>query len=146
MRVFLLALMILMLPVRGWTADVMGIQMATKMVSSHAVPESESQLNAITLLAINDQYTVPRADFYHQTSAQTATDCAGHAADAVAGPESTSDSHCGACAACQTCHSVAITSVAAPVAALAVASALQQVVSESFASAPAVLGQKPPIP
>lgn len=145
MRVFLLALMILMLPLRGWTADAMGIQMATEMVSSHAVPTSEYHQNAITIVAINDQSALASADFNHQTSAQTATDCAGHAADEAVGSGPASDSHCGACAACQTCHSVAITTVVTPVAALISASALQQIVSDSFASASPALSQKPPI-
>ena len=145
MRVFFLALMILLLPLRGWTADVMGVRMATERVSSHALPTSEQHQNAITIVAINDQSTLASADFHHQSSAQTSTDCAGHAADAAVGSGPASDSHCGACSACQTCHSVAITTVATPVSALISASALQQMVSDSFASAPAALSQKPPI-
>lgn len=145
MRVFFLALMILTLPIRGWTADVMGIQMAMEKASSHAVVASGHHQNAITIIAINDHSSGATVDFHPQISAQTANDCAGHAAAAVVGSGPASDSHCGACAACQTCHSVAITTAAAPVAPLLSASALQQIVSDSFASASPVLSQKPPI-
>ena len=145
MRVFLLILMMLLQPVRGWTADVMGVRMATELASKNAAPTSAQQVNTTIIVATNDQSTLASTDFYHQPSPQMSVDCAGHAADAAIGSSPESDSHCGACAACQTCHSVAIANVSTAVAGLMIASNLQQMVPDLFASAPAALSQKPPI-
>lgn len=125
MRHLVLALMIVLLPLRGWVGDVM----ATEMASSVAV----------------HLQTAPQAlDDHAQQSqvAQAVPDCAGHAT-AQDSPEG--DTHCATCTVCQACHTVALLPEPAHSAAVLSPPALPYSPAAAFASAHVALGQKPPI-
>lgn len=126
MRHLFLALMIVLLPLRGWAGDVMAAQM-----SSTALAQTELAAHHMT----------------HGTPADHATmalhaDCAGHeAADGHAGaPE-----NCGTCTACQLCHTVALTPPFPHPAPASLTAGQPQAPHPHFASAERAPGLKPPI-
>lgn len=120
MRFFVLALLIVLLPLRGWAGDAMATHMASTVVSSEAT-----------------------ADRTHETSA--ARDCASHSASKQADssePKSASDE---TCQACQACHTLALSSSTAIDGVLFEAPLPPLVTAAQFTSADTALGQKPPI-
>lgn len=128
MRHIILALMIILLPVRGWVGDVMATEMVSGQgmylqMASHAGADQSDQ----TRLA----HAMP--------------DCAGHSAAAQDTPESEPDAHCATCSACQACHTVALLPEAANSVAVSPSPALPHSTATVFASAHVALGQKPPI-
>ena len=125
MRLFVLALMIVLLPLRGWVSDAM----ATEMLSAGAM-HLQIATNAVE-------------DHAHQADvSQAMTDCAGQGA-----PEGTpdTDTHCVTCSVCQACHTVALLPDAAHSVAVVSSPALPYSPATVFASALVALGQKPPI-
>lgn len=120
MRYLVIALMILLLPLRGWTGDAMATHMASTAANSEA-----------------------KAAGTHKTSA--GTDCAGHHGSEES-DSSVSDSADGeTCQACQACHTVALPGSNAIENALFEAPPPPLVVAAQFTSADTALGQKPPI-
>ena len=124
MRCLVLALMIVLLPLRGWAGDAMATQMATHMAST--VVSSEAA-----------------ADRTHEMSA--ATDCAGHSASKQADSSVSKSANGETCQACQACHTVALSSSTAIDSVLFEAPSLPLVTAAQFTSADTALGQKPPI-
>ena len=159
MRVLLFALMIALLPLRGWVSDAMATNMAIAELgtSSHrldsAINSRAKQADAERTSGIFDAKNTLSTGHLHATasSADTGTaqdagqlkeaafDCAGHAGnpdDAAA---------CGACSACLTCHVSAIQGSMATLQAFALPCAAPLLERRRFASADTAPSQKPPI-
>lgn len=136
MRHLIFALMIALLPLRGWVGDAM----ATDMASTHA------RQVAIKTIAESQQGIRAASHFEHNASMQDATqaapDCAGHDQEDTS---SAAIGQCESCPACQACHTVALSPAAARLPLVFHAFPLPPAATYLFASADAALGQKPPI-
>ena len=142
MRHLLFALMIALLPLRGWVGDVMATEMA--------VPKAAQLQNATEMVATHAQGAGASGHFDHASTEPAAAqpvpvpvpDCAGHGA----GENSPmADAHCESCAACQACHTVALSPLTPVTPSVMAPPALPRSPATHFASATAALGQKPPI-
>ena len=120
MRYLIVALMIFLLPLRGWTGDVMATHMAATVVSSET-----------------------GATHTHEKS--VLTDCAGHQGSEQADSSVSKSVNDETCQACQACHTVALSSSTAVDSVLFVAPSPPLVTLAQFTSADTALGQKPPI-
>jgi hypothetical protein len=127
MRHLLLALLVALLPLRGWVGDAM----ATGMLAQ--------QLVAIQNVAHDSDSTLANGMLEHKKQPKMA-DCPGHPAVA---DDSDSTQH--NCASCNLCHSVAFTPVFATLLPAALAAALPHAANRSFTSAESAAGFKPPI-
>jgi len=125
MRVLVLALAILLLPLRGWLGEAMGTAMAVEAVQS-----------------------VAAAHATHTTTADghAMHDIAGMAHDLHAPQDAQASPDCGAsCGNCQLCHTVAMTSWPELAPPLAPPRAAPSFVPAAFASVEPAPGLKPPI-
>ncbi|MDP2032872.1 MAG: hypothetical protein Q8K29_05610 [Polaromonas sp.] len=138
MRHLVLALMIALLPIRGWVGDVMATEMAA--------PKAAQMQNATELVASHAHGTGAGGHFDHVSIEShvepPAPDCAGHGAGASL---PLADAHCESCTVCQACHTVALSPLIPALHAAVAAPALPRSPAAHFASATAALGQKPPI-
>lgn len=141
MRHFLLALMIVLLPLRGWAGDAMAPGMA-------AAPTQHQQL-ATEFIATHAYESGSGGHFDHQTAshapAQTMHDCAEQVDGQPAQAGNAHDGHCSTCESCQACHTLALSLVAPDLNTAFNASAQPRAMAMQFTSAPAARGQKPPI-
>ncbi|MFI5444880.1 hypothetical protein [Polaromonas sp. UC242_47] len=138
MRHLFLALMIVLLPLRGWVGDVMATEMAApRLVQIQAAMETVADHADTAGASAHSDHTSEQLPVVQATP-----DCAGHDAG---GSAPSSDAHCASCALCQACHIVALSPPAAQ--ALPMLSPFTPPHSPvaSFASADTALGQKPPI-
>ena len=162
MRVLLFALMIALLPLRGWVSDAMATSMAvmelgapshllgnaTKSRATHADETGTSS-------SFDAEKTVATALPHLRTSSadtgtaqdpgklnEAAFDCAGHAGNTD--DTATSDA-CGACSACLTCHVSAVQADTAALQTFSLQSRAPQLQRRDFASADTAPSQKPPI-
>ncbi|RQO62703.1 hypothetical protein DBV14_04040 [Variovorax sp. KBW07] len=153
MRTLLLALMIALLPIRGWLGDAMAVEMVKHSLPAVAVATAEPAASALTMAT---EAHCHEAMEVAGSGAMDHTGMAGHADHASAashdGGSGDGDDHggtghqgCGTCTACQVCHTVAVggmplvdTVHGAPQAAPAAHAA-------RFASAEPAQGLKPPI-
>ena len=118
MRRLFLILMIVLLPLRAWAGDMMAVGMVT----------------------VNPAAQVPCAG--HDAVESGASQ---HATDSTDPADINSNAHCETCVVCQICHSVALASLAS-VHPPSVSSPPQPASNGArFASAPLVIGLKPPI-
>lgn len=128
MRIFLLALMIALLPLRGWVGDVMAMAQVGQALAAARTPALHSdghqtrpqhhgQLDA----AHEDLATVSE-----HGSHQSGGDCAG-------------------CTVCQICHSVALAGLPCVSSAAVLPTAVAQTPAQLYASAEHAPGFKPPI-
>ena len=150
MRIFLFALMIALLPLRGFAGDVMATEMAIQLAAQHSQQNEvrDHHADASKNVAPNADHSGASGHFdsHHETAAAqeaatTANACAGHFATEQC---HSSDSH-GSCQACQACHTVALSLAFNPVQPVFASSMLPHLAAAQFASAEAALGQKPPI-
>jgi hypothetical protein len=133
MRVLLLALMIALLPLRGWVGDAMAMDMMTEAL--HA------PLHAIKSVA-SDDHTTGHGSHLEAHHA----DCAEHAAPAPTSDAAGShDGNCASHAACQLCHSVALAPPPLTLAPAALPLAAPPLALAGFVSAELPRGFKPPI-
>ena len=123
MRYLVVALMIFLLPLRGWTGDAMATHMA---------------ITAVTAVS-----SETGATHTHEKSALT--DCAGHQGSGQADSSVLKSANGETCQACQACHTVALSSNIAADSVLFVAPSPPLVTAAQFTSADTALGQKPPI-
>lgn len=145
MRALLFALMIVLLPLRGWMNDAM----ATGIALAHPQHSQHSQF-ATKLIVDSLHETGAQTYFSHEAGApvavqdaQAADDCAGHSPDH---PSHAINAGCDSCAVCQVCHTPSLAAVAVvDSSAVLSARAPRPAAATSFASADAALGQKPPI-
>jgi hypothetical protein len=164
-RYLIFALMIALLPLRGWVGDAMATQMAVHTlhqagIESSSVPSSPASQPAPEAIAIKTiaasagiTWATGTSD-HHSGANQPAAmppDCQEHAAAMTTDGASTNlastdaSGACPDCAFCQACHTVALTGAEPNLAPSAHPSALPQPTAAQFASAEAALGQKPPI-
>ncbi len=139
MRVFLIALMIALLPLRGWVGDAMAAELlATALAQTQVAPE---------MIANHAHESRAEAGFHSEISMKTPSlshaDCAGH--DTAAQATSDRVPHGKTCTLCQTCNSVALAAPAPMPAAMSLPQALPPAVPPRFASADRALSLKPPI-
>ena len=160
MRIVLFALMIILLPLRGWVSDAMATSMAVaQMGASSQVVDSAIKSRAIQADKTGtsggfDRENIVLTAYSHVMASSTetandqgefkeaASDCAGHAGNAQ--DAATSDA-CGSCSACLTCHVSAIQGGTVVLQAFSLPRAAPQLERRHFASADTALSQKPPI-
>jgi hypothetical protein len=130
MRRLVLALMIALLPLRGWVGDAMAMEMAAATLGQPA---------AVMGSGVGYAHGLEPTANVDADNAMHA-DCPGHAASHDGDPQATSD--CGTCAAC---HAVALASSFPQLEPSTLASARPPSATPRFASAERTLGIKPPI-
>jgi len=124
MRVLLLALMIALLPLRGWVSDVMAMDLASQSMAAAPSQVHAGMDDCPEMHAGHGQAAVPPAP--EQADTHASGDC----------------SHC---SVCQICHSVALTPML-PLLPLPVLATVMPVSSQPlYASAERAPGDKPPI-
>ena len=141
MRHLILALMITLLPVRGWVGEVMATEMAA--------PGAAQLQIATEMIAYNAHAQRADAPIDHRVqheqqaavSLQALADCTGHGA----GDNTSANGHCDSCSACQACLTLALSPVATDAAPVWKPFAPRRSLVAHFASANTALGQKPPI-
>jgi ferredoxin len=158
-RYLILALMIALLPLRGWAGNAMAIQMAVQ--AHHQMdrqPGSTTEQN--DSIATHKIANTAHSDWAggvfdhekhekHEEAAQTVagmpSDCLEHMSGTGDPAIDQANADCGDCSACQICH-VAVLTGFGPAAMTASRPLLPpQPVATPFASAEAAQGQKPPI-
>ena len=136
MRYFVLALMIFLLPLRGWAGDVMATQMAGSAIAIEKGSTSTHEMGA-------------KAFFDHQKHSVSISpavpDCHEQQVSHSDTADTLTNDHCITCAACQSCHTVALSPTSPRLATLFNRPHVRQVIAARFTSADAALGQKPPI-
>jgi len=136
MRHLVLALMIVLLPLRGWAGDAMVTQRASAAITTETG-------------AANAHEIAVSASFSHKNQtlavAQAMPDCHDQVASHQESDQTTSDDHCGTCQACQACHTVALSPSSLEVSTSFTSPTLRPTRAATFTSAAAALGQKPPI-
>jgi len=152
-RVLLIALMITLLPLRGWAGEVMATEMASsQVVRAHIQVGSATKSGADyarihwakgTFEGKKTAFEVQKPLFEAKDAQISAMhDCEGHAKAEESTPLA---AHCDSCAACQACHIVALSTTAVDLNLTFSSRALPRPAAAHFASATAALGQKPPI-
>jgi hypothetical protein len=133
MRHFVLALMIALLPLRGWVGDAMAMELASETLEQpvSAIESGANHAHAMMVAADSDAKTLMHAD------------CQEHAPSPDDSSQAASD--CETCTSCQICHTVALTPTLPQLAAASVPAARPQAASTFFASAERAPGFKPPI-
>ena len=141
MRHIVLALMIALLPLRGWAGDVMATQMAASAISIEAI--------VIKTGVVNAHEMGQKGSFAHQKqnfeSSNASSDCheqLGVHPDTV---NASNTEHCATCPACQVCHTVALSPQSLNKTISFTASQAGPTSASTFTSADTALGQKPPI-
>ena len=145
MRFLLIALMIILLPVRGWMGDVMAMEMAVGSVTAINKGAAHAYSTGST-----GQLGINLADSHVQ--------CPDHAgmlmdmgadvndgANAAPSEDSAALDPCSHCSACQICHSIALMVATPLLAALAQPHQLRPASGLQFASATTAPHLKPPI-
>lgn len=144
MRHLLLALMIALLPLRGWVGDAMATQMAAAHVQHGQLASAEQ--SATKTIAASAHHMGAEGHSGHEETSPEATmamhDCAGNTSDSST---PTNDAGCESCAACQACHTVALSLATSDQSPVFKGRSLLRPAPDQFASADAALGQKPPI-
>ena len=146
MRHLLVALLVALLPLRGWIGDAMAIEMAT-----HAVMQETAKLASATAkgAAPATGATVAPPDC-HEAMAMTVTMTDNDAVDAsvhasMAPMPGDAHADCGTCTACQMCHSAAFAAISLAPLLHTVPQATPAASAVQFASAEPSLVRKPPI-
>ena len=141
MRHLVLALMIALLPLRGWAGDVMATQMAVSAIAIESI--------AIEAGASDAHEIGGKASFIHQKqmfeSSNVTSDCHEQLGSHPNTANTTNSEHCATCPACQVCHTVALSPPSLDVTISFASPQLGQSSASIFTSADAALGQKPPI-
>lgn len=137
MRPLFFALMIALLPLRGWMGDAMAMEMASQ------------QIFAMQSIASNEEST-GASGHLHVNSEEPHTECHGHAGAAAdvnvsESPDSAMHDHCNTCGACQICHTIAVTAMTGMMVESAMPHVLRPAGGIQFASAVSAPHLKPPI-
>ena len=153
MRIFLFALMIALLPLRGFAGDVMATEMAIQMAAQHLQQNELHDHHADATKNVADHAGHSAAsgpsgqmDAHHDMAGTQEVDAMmdGCPVNVAPGQCHSSDNH-GSCQSCQACHTVALSLAFTQVEPARASSRLPNPVATQFASAEAALGQKPPI-
>ena len=144
MRIFLFALMIALLPLRGFAGDVMATEMAIQMAAQAQSHPADATKNVAS--HADHSGASGHFDSHHETAAaQEAATKVNACADHMAAEQCHSSDNHGSCQACQACHTVALSLAFNQAQPVLASSMLPHLVAAQFASAEAALGQKPPI-
>lgn len=127
MRTLFLALMIALLPLRGWVGDVMAMERLGQALPT--APAAAAGHNECHEAQAHHGHDVTQEDMSHP---------AGHA-------NGHAQADCSGCTVCQICHSVVLASVPTPTRTAALPMALPPSHTRLYASAEPVPGFKPPI-
>jgi len=136
MRHLVLALMIVLLPLRGWAGDTMATQVASAAIATEI---GSANAHEMTVSASFDHQNQTRA------ASQAMPDCHEQVASHQESDQTASNDHCGTCQACQACHTVALSPSSLEVSTSFTSPTLRPTRAATFTSAAAALGQKPPI-
>jgi hypothetical protein len=144
MRHLLLALLIALLPLRGWVGDAMATQMAAGQIQHSQSQEHGQQHDATKTIADHQDGALAAGHFGHEETATSVAepDCAGHS---TSGDTHSADGHCESCATCQACNTVALSLMGPDLSPVFQSLVLPLPAADHFASADAALRQKPPI-
>ena len=148
MRHLLLAIMIVLLPLRGWMGDAMATDMAINMASGFGSTTKTIAAGAHETSASGQFGQKLSLQAAPATSAQAHPDCGGHASSEAAPSaevHDAQDEHCKPCQSCQACHTVALSSSLQSVKRGFAAPLTLPTGAAQFTSAYTALGQKPPI-
>jgi len=139
MRLLLLVLMMVFLPLRGWSGELMATHMAVQQVafSDQAYLEVQAQDHA-------HDHALDHAQGLIQGADAELADCHGHT-QSPPGPEACHAGACDACGVCQACHSFALTMAVPESPAHWTGLHLPSADADRFTSADAAPGHKPPI-
>lgn len=146
MRTLLLALMIALLPIRGWLGDAMAVEMAR-----HSMPAAEatavSMAGAATEAHCHEAMEAMQADGSMDMSAAGMDMSAHDGHEGHDGHGGTGADHqgCGTCTACQVCHTVALGGMPLIDTVHGAPQAPPAAHTSRFASAEPAQGLKPPI-
>ena len=127
MRMLLLALMIALLPLRGWVGDVMAMEQVGQALTAEPSPAMHSNCHEI-------RPHHGRVDAAHADLA-----AAGEHDSVHAGAD------CAGCTVCQICHPVALAGLPCASSAASLPTAVPQTPVRRYASAECAPGFKPPI-
>ena len=144
MRHFVLALMIVLLPLRGWAGDAMATQMASNAIAMESGAARAHEMSAGATFYSQKEYAEASHAVPHAVSDCHELPAAQPTGQGEAATAATSD-HCGTCQACQACHTVALSPSAPTETASSTPPQLRPTHAAAFTSAAAALGQKPPI-
>ncbi len=141
MRHLLLAILIVLLPLRAWAGDAMATLMAAP---GQVHPLASASVTSAHAHTHTTQTPLDgRDDAGSGSPAVASTDCAIHAGSGHSSPSDLS--HCQSCVVCQVCHTVGLAVPILVFAALSAAPQLPLTVVPGFTSAERALGLKPPI-
>lgn len=126
MRILFLALMIALLPLRGWVGDVMAMERLGQALT--AAPAAAVHGECHEAQAHHGQGTA------HEDMSQPAGHASGH-----------DQADCSGCTVCQICHSVVLASTPVPARTAELPTAMPPSQVRLYASAEPVPGFKPPI-
>jgi hypothetical protein len=146
MRTLLLALMIALLPIRGWLGDAMAVEMALHAMPAAAAAATVSMASAATEAHCQDAMEAMDADdgmgMQMAMSGHPTQDPQDHATHDGGGAD---HQGCGTCTACQVCHTVALGGMPLVDTMRLAPQAPPAAHTERFASAEPAQGLKPPI-
>ena len=157
MRTLLLALMIALLPIRGWLGDAMALEMARHSLPAASVStvtaapgatmatqaHCHEAMDAMDTMAATDATDATDADGGMQMAMDMSDGHAGHAShDTAIGAD---HQGCGTCTACQVCHTVALGGMPLIDTVHGAPQAAPAAHASRFASAEPAQGLKPPI-
>ena len=113
MRFFVLALMMVLLPLRGWTGDAMATDMAVSMAAQqmHQTAAAPEKTDAHQGHQGHDSHEDHSDHAAHEAPTQVmanTVDCLSHADCSKAHAADHSAGTCESCSACQACHNVAL--------------------------------------
>ncbi|MES2532965.1 MAG: hypothetical protein V4636_18125 [Pseudomonadota bacterium] len=151
MRTLLLAVMIVLLPIRGWLGDAMAVEMARHAMPAVAAAMSEAAESAAAnahcheaMVAGDDMSGMKGMSMDHAIGHATAHDAAdGH--DAPPHDADIGHQGCGTCIVCQVCHTVALGGLPATAISHEAPQARPAFRATRFASTEPAPGLKPPI-
>lgn len=146
MRYFMVALMIFLMPLRGWTGDAMATHMASTDVSSETRAAHAHVTSGIASFDRKSNAGQSLPGCHGPADLSSTSDeirvGAGGSGSLTPAADSAGDDHC---TACQTCHSVALTPALCSSTAGSAFPKLRDTHAATFTSAARALGQKPPI-
>jgi len=127
MRILFLALMIALLPLRGWVGDVMAMERLGQALTATPVAA-----------AVHGECHEMQQHHGHDAAHEDMSRPAGHASGHA-------PADCSGCTVCQICHSVVLASAPVPASTAVLPTALPPSQARLYASAEPVPGFKPPI-
>ena len=146
MRVLLIALMMVLLPLRGWMGDAMAISMMNMQMGGGAQAHAMSMPGAAHGISLQPQQEMSQA----AVQASGHEDCAGMSPTTASAHEPFGEAAgtmagCESCSLCQVCNTVVLNVEVFSAATLSLPQATPGAALAHFASVHPQRGQKPPI-